>query len=85
MDKGINFRYPLNVFGSNVDTLEYPDIQNATYYGYKSRSPSHCKILSKKGTFRFNCTLEEAEKLFDFFKTMNIAVSYNDEKEVGYR
>ena len=86
-DERIIIEYPFNLLGNKKKTIYYKDdvINEIIYYGYVYRTPSHCKVISKEGVFRFNCTLEDAKKIFNFFKTNNINVTYNDEKEVGYR
>ncbi|MDO6814028.1 hypothetical protein [Tenacibaculum soleae] len=79
--------YPLNFFGAKEKQIDYDEnIIEVIYYGYMYRTPSHCKILMRSNkSIRFNCTLKEANKIFDFLKTKNVYVVNNDEKNVGYR
>lgn len=82
---GVTFNYPLNIIGVRTELIHFPDIEKAVYHGYQSLSPSYCELLSNKGSFSFNFSEEDMEILFEFFKTQNIDVTYNDKKDVGYR
>lgn len=86
-DEKIVIKYPLNIFGNKKIIFNYRDevIKKVVYYGYMYRTPSHCKVICKKKTFRFNCSIDEAKELFAVFEANNIKVFYNNKNEVGYR
>lgn len=86
-DERIVIKYPFNIFGNKKITIYYSEgaISEVIYYGYMYRTPSHCKVISKGGIFRFNCTLEEVKKIFNLLKANDLKVLFNDEKEVSYR
>lgn len=85
-EEKIILNYPFNIFGERIKTIYYDEkISKVIYYDYMYRTPSHCKIISKKDIYRFNCTIDEAKKLNTFFKSKNIHFLFNDEKKVSYR
>ena len=84
-EMGIEYFYPVNLLGKKKVTIDFDEIDRMSFHGYAYNSPSHFKIKSVKGKFRFNCPEDSSDKLIGFFKAKGIIISRKDEKEVGYR
>ncbi|WP_417887135.1 hypothetical protein [Zunongwangia sp.] len=81
----IEYFYPINLLGRKKLTINFGEIDGMSFHGYAYNSPSHFKLKSAKGKFRFNCPEDMSKKLIEFFRSKGITVTYKDEKEVGYR
>ena len=81
----IEYFYPINLFGEKRVTIDFDEIDRISFHGYAYNSPSHFKLKSIKGRFRFNCPEDSSKKLINFFKVKGITVSYDNENKVDYR
>lgn len=85
IDKGFVFNYPLNFFGDTERIVEFTEVEKIIYFDYMSDTPSHCSVFLNKSKFRIECSKKEAEKLYLFFKDLDIPFQFDGDKEVRYR
>lgn len=82
---GITLNYPLSLFSKNEKIISLLDINKIIFFEYKYRTPSHCKVLTNHENLRFDCSENEAEKLYSFFKELDIVFEFENDKEIKYR
>ncbi|CAM1348184.1 hypothetical protein [Tenacibaculum crassostreae] len=83
--KGFVYYYPLSFLGDKEFIVGFSEIEKIVYFDYMYKTPSHCSVLSSKGKFSIECSKNEAEKIYSFFKELKIPFEFDSDKEIKFR